>query len=216
MSVATNASLIRRLLSLAWRYRSGCVRVLVQQLLLVLLSLGAVGFTGLAIDVIRAAVDPGATPPEWPLGWRPPAELVAAETVCVIAGLTLASALVHALLRFRAAVTLAWLTQAIVLDLRTRCVRQAAAAELSLLRRQPERLDHQPRGGRRAGRADVRRRRDDPGAHRGAVAGGVSGLHAQRARAADAGLPGHDAAVVGRPACGSRVGAAGLHARTAG
>ncbi len=41
-------------------------------------------------------------------------------TVCVIAGLTLASALAHAGLRFRAAITLAWLTQAIVLDLRTR------------------------------------------------------------------------------------------------
>jgi ATP-binding cassette subfamily B protein len=116
----TNASLIRRLLSLAWRYRSGCVHVVVQQALLVLLSLGAVSFTGLAIDVIRAAVDPGATPPEWPLGWRPPESWTAMGTVCAIAGLTLASAVAHALLRFRGAITLAWLTQAIVLDLRRR------------------------------------------------------------------------------------------------
>ncbi len=117
---ATSASLIRRLLSLAWRYRSGCVRVVVQQAFLVLLSLGAVSFTGLAIDVIRAAVDPRATPPEWPLGWEPPTSWTPLGMVCAIAGLTLASALAHALLRFRAAITLAWLTQAIVLDLRRR------------------------------------------------------------------------------------------------
>ncbi len=116
----SNLSLIRRLLSLAWRYRVGCVRVVVQQVLLVLLSLGAVGFTGLAIDVIRAAVDPAASPAEWPLGWQPPATWTPLGTVCVIAGLTLASAVVHAGLRFRAAITLAWLTQAIVLDLRKR------------------------------------------------------------------------------------------------
>ena len=115
---ASNWALVRRLLEFGWRYRGGCLQVLVQQLSLVLLSIGALGFTGLGIDVIRHAVSPDSAPPQWPLGWQPPANWTAIATVAWIAAVTLVTAFVHAMLRYRAAVTLARLTQQIVLQLR--------------------------------------------------------------------------------------------------
>ncbi|MEX2141122.1 MAG: ABC transporter ATP-binding protein [Pirellulales bacterium] len=114
----TNWALVRRLLQLAWRYRAGCLHVLMQQLSLVLLSIGSLGFTGLGIDVIRHAVSAEGSPPEWPFNWQPPIEGTPLITVAWIAAATLATSVTHALLRYRAAVTLARLTQRIVLQLR--------------------------------------------------------------------------------------------------
>jgi ABC-type multidrug transport system fused ATPase/permease subunit len=114
----SNWALVRRLLQLAWRYRAGCLHVLVQQLSLVLLSIGSLGFTGLGIDVIRHAVSPETSPADWPFDLQPPAEWTPLGTVGWISAATLATAVTHALLRYRAAVTLARLTQRIVLQLR--------------------------------------------------------------------------------------------------
>ena len=114
----SNWSLVRRLSHFAWRYRAGCVYVLAQQLSLVLLSITSLGFTGLGIDCIRHAAAPESAPPQWPFNWQPPAYFSALDTVLAIAAATLAAAVIHALLRYHAAVTLARLTQRIVLQLR--------------------------------------------------------------------------------------------------
>jgi ATP-binding cassette subfamily B protein len=65
---------LRRLLALAWDYRTVCVRVFVGQLAGLALGLGALGGSGLAIDVVRRAVDPAAPPVRWPFGIAPPAD----------------------------------------------------------------------------------------------------------------------------------------------
>jgi ATP-binding cassette subfamily B protein len=114
----SNAALIVRLLRLGWRYRTGCMMVLTQQLLLVVLSIGCFSFTGLGIDVIGHAASAESGAVEWPFGWRPPAHWTALDTVAAIAGITLLAAVVHAIVRYHAAVTLARLTQRIVLQLR--------------------------------------------------------------------------------------------------
>lgn len=62
----SNAALIRRLLALAWRYRLDCIRVVVQQVLLVSLGLAGLGLVGLAIDVIRHALDAQVAAPAGP------------------------------------------------------------------------------------------------------------------------------------------------------
>lgn len=93
--------------------------MLLQQSLLVLLTLGSLSFTGLGIDVIRNAVLPETADVEWPFSWHPPKSWTPMETVIFVAGVTLATALFHAALRYRAAVTLGLLTQRIVLQLRT-------------------------------------------------------------------------------------------------
>src|SRR5688572_8844652 len=89
--IPTTGALVRRLLQLAWRYRAGCLHVLGQQLSLVLLSIGALAFTGLGIDVIRYAVSPQSAPPEWPFGWQPPTEWTPLATLGWISAATLAT-----------------------------------------------------------------------------------------------------------------------------
>ena len=86
-----------RLLGLAWDYRAVCLRVLAGQLASLALALGALGGSGLAIDVVRRAIDPGAPPVRWPFGIAPPAGWSPARVlVAVVAG-----ALVLATLRAR-------------------------------------------------------------------------------------------------------------------
>lgn len=64
---------IGRLLSLAWDYRVVCLRVFAGQLGSLALGLGVLGGSGLAVDVVRRALDPAAPPVRWPLGLTPPA-----------------------------------------------------------------------------------------------------------------------------------------------
>ncbi|HEU5074766.1 MAG TPA: ABC transporter ATP-binding protein, partial [Polyangiaceae bacterium] len=56
---------VRRLLALTWRYRWRSLLVLVYQAILLGMTLGVVGLTGLSVDVIRAAIDPTAPSPRW-------------------------------------------------------------------------------------------------------------------------------------------------------
>ena len=115
----SNWYLIRRLLALAWRHRLGCVRVLVEQALLVVLALAQLGLTGLGIDFIRSLVDPSSGPAHWPLGFTHPSDWKPMATIGLIAGVVLAAAVVQALLRYRAAITMSNLVLRIVVDLRT-------------------------------------------------------------------------------------------------
>ena len=107
------------MLQLAWRYRLGSLRVLIQQLLVVMLSMAVVGLTGLGIDFIRHRVDPASAPPSWPLGWQPPQDWSPMAVVALIAGLVQLVAIVSMVIRYRSAVTVADLTQRIVGQLRT-------------------------------------------------------------------------------------------------
>ncbi len=110
--------LLRRLLGLGWRYRVGCLRVLFQQTLLVLLNLFGFGLTGLAIDVIRHAVQPTAAAPHWPLGLTPPEHWTPLTTVAAIAGVVLLMALAQSAIRYRCTLLVGRLVQGIVADLR--------------------------------------------------------------------------------------------------
>jgi ABC-type multidrug transport system fused ATPase/permease subunit len=115
----SNWQLIRRLLALAWRYRGGCVAVLVQQTVLVALSLAALSMTGVAIDALRHWVDPASPVPRWPLGIQPPSHLGPHAITLILAGAILTLAAVHAALRFIASMTAGRLVQDIVVDLRS-------------------------------------------------------------------------------------------------
>src|SRR5262245_59705134 len=89
-----SSSSLTRLLALAWDYRAVCVRVFAGQLAGLALGLGALSGSGLAIDVVRRAVDPAAPPVRWPFGiapaadWSPPRLLIA-----VVAGALLLATL---------------------------------------------------------------------------------------------------------------------------
>src|SRR5690349_13483490 len=97
MSPAAGASPVRRLLALGWRHKGTCLGVLVFQLALLVLGVGALGASGAAIDVVRRAVDASAPAPHWPLGLAPPAAwptralLVGAGAIVLIVAFTRAA-----------------------------------------------------------------------------------------------------------------------------
>src|SRR5881394_1242766 len=65
--------LVRRLLGLAWQFRGDCLLSLALSILLLLLGLAGLQFLGVAIDVIRHALDSSQRAPVYPFGWVPSA-----------------------------------------------------------------------------------------------------------------------------------------------
>ncbi len=95
----TIGELIRRLLALGWRYRGGCLRVLILQVVLLVLGVGGLSLTGLGIDELRFALDGGESP-RWPFGLGPPRTWTAPTLIGVVGGLILLMALARAALNY--------------------------------------------------------------------------------------------------------------------
>jgi ABC-type multidrug transport system fused ATPase/permease subunit len=116
----SHALLLRRLLGLAWQYRSRCIAVFVFQVLLLGLGVLGLGLSGLAIDVTRHAVQPSSAAPRWPLGVEPPAWSTL-QQLCLIGGLVLVAAATRGLLNYFYSVAAGELLQMkLVPELRTR------------------------------------------------------------------------------------------------
>jgi ATP-binding cassette subfamily B protein len=116
---ASNWSLIRRMLLLGWAHRATCFCVLLLNFLLVGLNLAGLGFTGLAIDVLRHALQPASSLPAWPFGWSPPSNWSPMSVVALVAGVVLGLATLQAIMKYVTAVASTSLSQAIVIQLRT-------------------------------------------------------------------------------------------------
>ncbi len=113
--------LVSRLLALAWQFRWDCLLSVLLSLGLLLLGLAGLQLLGLAVDVIRHALDPGQRPPLYPLGWIPPAHWTALQVVLVISLAIVAQALLRGLLTYHYNMVTARLTQGkIVPELRDR------------------------------------------------------------------------------------------------
>ncbi|MHB1038091.1 MAG: ABC transporter ATP-binding protein [Pirellulales bacterium] len=119
-SEPTNAVLIRRMLAFGWRYRWGCVQLVLLQLVLTALSLGCLALSGIGIDLIRfhAGAATGSPPGVW--GLTPPADWAPLAVVSAIAATVLVLALARALLSYYYTIATARLVQGqIVVDLRS-------------------------------------------------------------------------------------------------
>lgn len=125
----TNAQLIRRMLSLAWHYRKGCLKVIVLQLVLLSMGMSGLALIGVGVDYIdynypsQQALEEGETPkpPQWPLGLAPPTEWSFYETLAAIALAVLVLGLLRAVLNYLYTVSVAILVQGqIVPELRRR------------------------------------------------------------------------------------------------
>jgi ATP-binding cassette subfamily B protein len=77
--------LVRRLCVLAWSFRADCLWSLLLSLMLLLLGIAGLKWLGLAIDVIRFALDSSLPPPVYPFGWHPPANWSALQIVTALA-----------------------------------------------------------------------------------------------------------------------------------
>ena len=93
-------TVIRRLLALSWRYRAGCIKVFVYQIILLAIALSGLSLTGLGIDVIRNGLQPTAAPPRWPFHLSPPSTWSPMATISVIGLAILLLALLRALLNY--------------------------------------------------------------------------------------------------------------------
>src|SRR5688572_4461702 len=89
---------LRRLLALAWGYRGVCARIFAGQIASLALGLGALGASGLAIDVVRAAIDPGAPAVRWPFGLTVPPGFGPGRTLVALAAIAFALATLRALI----------------------------------------------------------------------------------------------------------------------
>ncbi|HEX5443590.1 MAG TPA: ABC transporter ATP-binding protein [Pirellulales bacterium] len=115
----SNWQLVRRLLGLAWRYRRRSLLVLIQQALLVALSLAALSVTGVGIDALRHWVERQSDPPRWPFALQPPPAWSPIAVTALLATAILGLASLHALLRYIASVSAGRLVQDVVVDLRS-------------------------------------------------------------------------------------------------
>ena len=84
------------MLALSWRYRWGCIKIIVLQLVLLGTTLLTIALTGLGIDVLRHALDPKVRAPAWPRAFTPPADWPPMRVLLLVGG----SIFVLALLRF--------------------------------------------------------------------------------------------------------------------
>ena len=117
-AATSNGALVRRLFGLAWRYRLHCLQVLGLQLLLLVMGIGGLSFTGLGIDYIRHQLDhtpmgANALHVALPTAWAP------LHVLGLLAGLILTLALGRAVLNYVLAVSVNKLVQQrLVVDLR--------------------------------------------------------------------------------------------------
>ena len=117
----TNGAIVRRLLGLAWHYRLGCLRVIGLQVLLLALSLSALGLTGVGIDYIRQRLAPTARVPHWPFGLTPPSDWPPMAVLAALAAAVLTVAVVRGWLTYQYSLANVRLVQrGIVVDLRAR------------------------------------------------------------------------------------------------
>src|SRR5258708_4478824 len=96
----SNWALIRRMLALTWRYRWGCVQVVLLQLVLLGLGVAALALTGLGIDSIRYQGGSDVPRPRLPFGLTLPATWSPLAVVSLIGLTVLAIALLRAALSY--------------------------------------------------------------------------------------------------------------------
>ncbi len=113
--------LVARLLRLSLVYRRECLEVFALQVVLLGLGVFGLGLSGVAVDVIRAALEPGTPAPRWPLGLAPRADLQPTALLFGIGGAVLVMALLRAWLSYSYQVLIGRLVHLkVVPELRTR------------------------------------------------------------------------------------------------
>lgn len=97
-SASSRGHLLRRLLGLSWAYRFRVAWVFGLQSVLLVLTLAGMGLTGVAVDIVRRAVDPRAPAVRWPFELAPPVEWSSLTLLFSLGGVVVVLALLRALL----------------------------------------------------------------------------------------------------------------------
>jgi len=114
------ATLIRRLLALAWEHRLVALPAVIATIASQALTLAGLAGQGLAVDLVRHSADPSAPAPRWPLGLTPPDSWPLLRVVGLVGALVILSSLLSGLARYFTRVSDERFVQACVVDLRAR------------------------------------------------------------------------------------------------
>jgi ATP-binding cassette subfamily B protein len=115
----SNGAIVRRLLGITWRYRGGCIRIVLIQLVLLTMGIGGLSFTGVAIDYMRSRAQRGVAAPFRAFGLLVPAAIPPMQVIAFLATLILGLALLRAALNYLYAVQVNKLVeQSFTIDLR--------------------------------------------------------------------------------------------------
>jgi ATP-binding cassette subfamily B protein len=110
-----------RLLKLSWQYRSGCIKAILLQILLLAFTIFGLSLIGVGIDCIQHLVDTKSKNPAWPFGFTPPSAWSTMEVLCIIAFANVAFAVIRYFLTYRYSITIVkLLQQGIVVELRSK------------------------------------------------------------------------------------------------
>jgi ATP-binding cassette subfamily B protein len=96
----SDSEIVLRLLRVSWRYRARSLLAVFLQGLLLLMTMAGLSFSGVAVDVVRGALDPESSPPVWPLGLSPPEGSSVQFSLWVLAALILIAAGLRGLLTY--------------------------------------------------------------------------------------------------------------------
>lgn len=107
----STGELVRRLLALAWQFRTDCLLSVLLSLVLLLLGLAGLQLLGVVIDVIRHALDPLQRAPVYPFGWTPPHTWTPLQVVSALSGAIVVQAVLRAWLTYEYNMVTARLTQ---------------------------------------------------------------------------------------------------------
>ncbi len=111
---------MRRLLALAWKHRLVALPAIAATIAFQALTLAGLWGQGLAIDAIRAEVDPSAPAPHWPPGLEPPPSWPLAAKIALVVAIVLGVSALAGAARFFTRYTDELFVQACVVDLRRR------------------------------------------------------------------------------------------------
>ena len=119
--IRVEKKIFTRLLKLSWQYRSGCIKAILLQILLLAFVIFGLSLIGVGIDYIQHLVDTKSKIPLWPFGFKPPEGWSTMKVLCVIAVANVAFAVARYFLTYRYSVTIVrLLQQGIVVELRAK------------------------------------------------------------------------------------------------
>jgi len=107
----STGELVRRLMALAWGFRTDCLLSLALSVALLLLGLAGLQLLGVVIDVIRHGLDPTQPVPVYPFGWSPPHHWTPLQVVTALSSAIVLQAVLRAWLTYEYNMVTARLTQ---------------------------------------------------------------------------------------------------------
>lgn len=95
-----DSEVVLRLFKVSWHYRARSLFAFGLQMLLLVMTMAGLTFSGVAVDVVRKALDPEAAEPRWPLDLAPEPGMPVSEQLWLLGAFVLGAAMLRAVLTY--------------------------------------------------------------------------------------------------------------------